>query len=71
MHPRQATDAASRMARAVVPIFAPLLRDEELVDAYREVHDALVPLVERLLTAYDLERTRLAKPSASDEGATS
>lgn len=60
MHPRHTTDAAARMAKAVLPIFAPLLRNEELVDAYREVRDALAPEVERLLAAYDRERTRVA-----------
>lgn len=42
-------NAADRMARAVVPIFAPLLRDEELLDAFEEVRSALTPEVERLV----------------------
>lgn len=69
MHPRHTTDATARMARAVLPIFAPLLRDEELVAAYREVRDALAPEVERLLSTYDRERSRLGS-ATTDGGST-
>ena len=42
--------------------------DPELIDAFREVKDALAPEVERLLTAYDRERSRLARPMPQTEG---
>lgn len=59
---RHARDAAWQLSTAVCRVFAPLLRDEEPVDAHREVFDVLLPGLEDLLARYDRERARLMGP---------
>lgn len=55
-------DVAYRTSLRVVQVFAPLLRDEEQVDAVREVY----PLVKAALAAFaertERERRRLGRP---------
>jgi len=45
----QSAQIASRMAMLVVPIFSPLLREEEAWDAYREIVLVLEPEVKRVI----------------------
>lgn len=50
-------DCAVALAKAIVEIFLPLLRQEEYRDAFDEVHAA----VKAGLTCYDLRRDRMSQ----------
>lgn len=62
---RHARDAAWSLSAAVVRVFAPLLRDEELVDAHDEVFGVLLPGLTDLLARYDRERARVSVATAT------
>jgi hypothetical protein len=57
---RHARDTAWEMSRAVCHVFAPLLRDEELVEAHREVFAIIEPGLYALLVRYERARVRAA-----------
>lgn len=65
---RVVREAAWDMSKSVVRIFAPLLRDEELVDAHREVFDELAPALEALVDRIDRDRRRLRGEAPTDNG---
>lgn len=61
---RFAHEAAWELSKSVVRVFAPLLRDEELIDAHREVYGELLPGLEALLERFERDRQRLNGSSA-------
>lgn len=57
---RLINDAARDLAKAVVRIFASLLRDEEMIDAFREVYDLTKVHLEHFVLTHRHELRRLA-----------
>jgi hypothetical protein len=57
-------DCAHRIAVKVLRIFAPLLREEEQQDAYRELMPVLMDGLADFETRRDREAKRLAGPNA-------
>lgn len=59
---RLVTDTAHAVTKAVVHIFANLLRDEEIQDAYAEVLAVVTPQLERFAERKRRELRRLYGP---------
>jgi hypothetical protein len=65
MHDRLIHDTAHRAAVEVLNVFAPLLREEEQLDAYREVMPIVSEALVRFQEALAREQARLS-PTAHD-----
>jgi hypothetical protein len=68
MHERIVHDAAHRAALKILNIFAPLLREEEQLDAYREVMPIVSDALKRFEESLARQRARL---SPTTDGETS
>lgn len=55
---RLAREAAWQLAVSACKVFSPLLRDEEILEAHRELFDLFQPELEQLLLRYDRDRKR-------------
>jgi hypothetical protein len=66
MHQRLIHDASHRAALKVLHVFSPLLREEELRDAYEEV----MPIISEAISCYEqslLEEKARLRPMESNE----